>query len=144
MSTDPWSEFEMRKKVGNGRTRPMQNNQWSAAHKEGRRPVTVSSFLPESAWSMRHIFKAIFCLSSLGWYSWPNAALEPDVDSLRLMKPLYELPIQRFHESDFVRSLNFRNKVLSKLLILRCQFFLTFYLSVFSQNSISSICSYCI
>lgn len=88
----------------------------------------------------RHVFKDIFCLSSPGWYSWPNEVLEPHVSS-----GTHEIPrwiIQEdFCESNFVKSLNFRNKVLSKLFRLRCQFFLPFSLSPSLSLKLCSIFS---
>ena len=77
----------------------------------------------------RHVFKDIFCLSSPRWYSWPRVALEPHVysESHEIPRWLFQ---EGFYESNFVKFLNFRNKVLSKLLRLRCQCFSTFSLSL--------------
>ena len=84
----------------------------------------------------RHVFKDIFCLSSPGWYSWPNAALEPHVYSGNHEIPRWIIQ-EDFCESNFVKSLNFRNKLLSKLFRLRCQFFPPFSLSPFLPFSLS-------
>lgn len=88
----------------------------------------------------RRVFKAIYGFSAPGWSTWSSAVAEPDFYS-GTHEILVWIIQEDFFEFNFVISLNFRKKVLSKLLILRCQLFRSFSLSfsLLPQNSTSDI-----
>ena len=121
----------------------------TASQGREKSPVTMSSSLPKSSQGMREMFQRYFLLLISWMIFLTSCSLRTTCLLWDAQNPSMNFP-GRSPESNVVMSLNFRNKIFSKLLRLRCHPFWMFSLSLspspelyfqyfLPQNSVSNI-----